>query len=86
MVALFPETGGLFRLAVKLMMAHSTTNCDVYVYYESLSTLPILTTHRSDYVPLIQIFGIFFQIRDDYMNLQSTQVRCISLKLPTCIC
>jgi hypothetical protein len=29
----------------------------------------------SDYVPLVNIFGIYFQIRDDYMNLQSTQVR-----------
>ena len=28
----------------------------------------------SDYVPLVNIFGIYFQIRDDYMNLQSTQV------------
>jgi len=50
-----PETGGLFRIAVKLMMACSTTNSDI------------------DYVPLVNIFGIFFQIRDDYMNLQSTQ-------------
>jgi len=49
------KTGGLFRVAVKLMMACSTTNIDV------------------DYVPLIDTFGIFFQIRDDYMNLQSTE-------------
>jgi len=49
------KTGGLFRVAVKLMMACSTTNIDV------------------DYIPLINIFGIFFQIRDDYMNLQSTE-------------
>ncbi|RPD57345.1 terpenoid synthase [Lentinus tigrinus ALCF2SS1-7] len=49
------KTGGLFRVAVKLMMACSTTNIDV------------------DYVPLVNLFGIYFQIRDDYMNLQSTQ-------------
>ncbi|KIM76617.1 hypothetical protein PILCRDRAFT_797172 [Piloderma croceum F 1598] len=49
------KTGGLFRIAVKLMMACSTTNSDI------------------DYVPLVNIFGIYFQIRDDYMNLQSTQ-------------
>lgn len=30
---------------------------------------------RSDYVPLANLIGVIFQIRDDYMNLQSTQVR-----------
>jgi len=49
------KTGGLFRVAVKLMMACATTNYDV------------------DYVPLVNLFGIYFQIRDDYMNLQSDQ-------------
>ncbi|KAI8978209.1 terpenoid synthase [Trametes punicea] len=49
------KTGGLFRVAVKLMMACATTNFDI------------------DYVPLINLFGVYFQIRDDYMNLQSTQ-------------
>ncbi|TFK86420.1 terpenoid synthase [Polyporus arcularius HHB13444] len=49
------KTGGLFRVAIKLMMACSTANVDV------------------DYVPLVNLFGIYFQIRDDYMNLQSTQ-------------
>jgi geranylgeranyl pyrophosphate synthase len=28
---------------------------------------------RSDYVPLVNLIGIYFQIRDDYMNLQSDQ-------------
>ncbi|KAI0087098.1 isoprenoid synthase domain-containing protein [Irpex rosettiformis] len=49
------KTGGLFRVAVKLMMACATTNVDV------------------DYVPLVNLFGVYFQIRDDYMNLQSTE-------------
>jgi len=49
------KTGGLFRVAVKLMMACATTNIDV------------------DYVPLVNLFGIFYQIRDDYMNLQSSE-------------
>lgn len=49
------KTGGLFRVAVKLMMACATTNVDV------------------DYVPLVNLFGIYYQIRDDYMNLQSKQ-------------
>ncbi|KAK9244112.1 isoprenoid synthase domain-containing protein [Lipomyces tetrasporus] len=47
------KTGGLFRLAVKLMQAESecTTN----------------------FVPLANLIGILYQIRDDYMNLQSDQ-------------
>jgi geranylgeranyl diphosphate synthase type 3 len=31
------------------------------------------TNSDIDYVPLVNMFGIYFQIRDDYMNLQSTQ-------------
>ena len=27
-----------------------------------------------DYVPLVNLIGVFFQIRDDLMNLQSTEV------------
>lgn len=27
-----------------------------------------------DFVPLVNIFGVYVQIRDDYMNLQSTEV------------
>ncbi|KAH7883379.1 terpenoid synthase [Phlebopus sp. FC_14] len=49
------KTGGLFRVAIKLMMACATQNCNV------------------DYVPLVNLFGVYFQIRDDYMNLQSTE-------------
>ncbi|TFY63659.1 hypothetical protein EVJ58_g3121 [Rhodofomes roseus] len=48
------KTGGLFRVAVKLMMACATTNANI------------------DYVPLVDLFGVFYQIRDDYMNLQSS--------------
>ena len=28
----------------------------------------------SDYIPLVNLLGVYFQIRDDYMNLQSTEV------------
>lgn len=28
-----------------------------------------------DYIPLVNLIGVFFQIRDDLMNLQSTEVR-----------
>ncbi|KAI5793087.1 isoprenoid synthase domain-containing protein [Geopyxis carbonaria] len=47
------KTGGLFRLAVKLMQAASTST--------------------QDYVPLVNYIGLIFQIRDDYMNLNSSQ-------------
>ncbi|MCJ1483802.1 geranylgeranyl pyrophosphate synthetase [Schaereria dolodes] len=47
------KTGGLFRLAVKLMQAESKT--------------------KKDCVPLVNLIGLIFQIRDDYMNLSSTE-------------
>ncbi|KAG1716218.1 hypothetical protein ID866_958 [Astraeus odoratus] len=47
------KTGGLLRLAIRLMMECSTTNVDV------------------NYIPLVDLIGIYFQIRDDYMNLQN---------------
>ncbi|KAJ5379965.1 terpene cyclase [Penicillium cataractarum] len=47
------KTGGLFRLAIKLIQLESenTMNC----------------------VPLVDLLGVIFQIRDDYQNLQSDQ-------------
>ncbi|KAK0515532.1 hypothetical protein JMJ35_001566 [Cladonia borealis] len=47
------KTGGLFRLAVKIMQAESSSG--------------------KDYVPLVNIVGLLFQIRDDYMNLSSSE-------------
>ncbi|ORY23700.1 isoprenoid synthase domain-containing protein [Naematelia encephala] len=47
------KTGGLFRIAVKLMMAKSRSEVD--------------------FVPLVNLISVFFQIRDDYMNLQSAE-------------
>ncbi|KAL9612017.1 MAG: hypothetical protein Q9167_003383 [Letrouitia subvulpina] len=47
------KTGGLFRLAVRMMQA------------ESESTV--------DYLHLTNLIGLLFQIRDDYMNLSSSQ-------------
>lgn len=35
-------------------------------------TGPLLV--NSDYVPLVNLIGIIFQIRDDYVNLQDVQV------------
>lgn len=46
------KTGGLFRLAIRLMQAESSSDRDC--------------------VPLINLLGTLFQIRDDYMNLLST--------------
>ncbi|TGZ85614.1 terpenoid synthase [Ascodesmis nigricans] len=47
------KTGGLFRLAIKLMQASSTS--------------------PHDFIPLVNHIGLIFQIRDDYINLQSSQ-------------
>jgi len=47
------KTGGLFRLAVRLMQAFSK--------------------NKSDFIPLVNDLGLFFQIRDDYMNLHSDE-------------
>ncbi|KAH6712956.1 isoprenoid synthase domain-containing protein [Leptodontidium sp. 2 PMI_412] len=47
------KTGGLFRLAVKLMQAESK--------------------NLKDCVPLVNLIGIIFQIRDDYQNLSSPE-------------
>ncbi|GAA5923387.1 farnesyltranstransferase [Sporobolomyces koalae] len=49
------KTGGLFRIAIKLMMAASPQD------------------PPRDYVPLANLIGIIFQIRDDYVNLQSVE-------------
>jgi geranylgeranyl diphosphate synthase type 3 len=46
------KTGGLFRLAIKLMQAESASG--------------------KDCLQLVNIMGLIFQIRDDYMNLFST--------------
>ncbi|CEG76137.1 Putative Farnesyltranstransferase [Rhizopus microsporus] len=47
------KTGGLLRLAVKLMQEASQSTVD--------------------YTGLVSKIGIHFQVRDDYMNLQSKQ-------------
>ncbi|KAF8981629.1 geranylgeranyl pyrophosphate synthetase [Entomortierella lignicola] len=47
------KTGGLLRLAVKLMQVASDST--------------------EDYVRMVELIGIHFQIRDDYLNLQSSQ-------------
>ncbi|KAJ3192607.1 Geranylgeranyl pyrophosphate synthase [Entophlyctis luteolus] len=47
------KTGGLLRLAVRMMQAMSEV--------------------KEDFVPLVDMLGIHFQIRDDYLNLVSDE-------------
>jgi len=49
------KTGGLLRIAIKLMMAQSD--------------------NHTDFVPLVNLVGILYQIRDDYMNLESDEYK-----------
>lgn len=51
------KTGGLFRLAIKLMQAES----------------PLNLTESNDIVPLVNQMSLIFQICDDYLNLASNQ-------------
>ncbi len=51
------ETGGLFRLIARLMVACSPSACN------------------KDLLDLSTLFGRLFQIRDDYQNLTSADVR-----------
>ncbi|OQO10007.1 hypothetical protein B0A48_04362 [Cryoendolithus antarcticus] len=53
------KTGGLFRLAIKLMCACSPAQ-------RNPST-------SADYTPLVNTIGLLFQILDDYRNLSSAQ-------------
>ena len=49
------KTGGLFRLAARLMQAVSSTTYNI--------------------LPLAELIGLIFQVRDDHENLNSEQVR-----------
>ncbi|WPH02429.1 Hypothetical protein R9X50_00529300 [Acrodontium crateriforme] len=52
------KTGGLFRLAIKLMCAASPSQAS--------------DKDAPDYIPLVNTIGLLFQILDDYRNLSST--------------
>lgn len=58
------KTGGLFRLGIKLMQAESARSGAAA---EAAGRTPI------DCVPLINLIGLIFQIRDDYQNLRSAE-------------
>ncbi|KAG8158573.1 hypothetical protein KVR01_011695 [Diaporthe batatas] len=59
------KTGGLFRLGIKLMQAESP-RCRA-------SSSPSAAQPPIDCVPLINLIGLIFQIRDDYQNLRSPE-------------
>lgn len=63
------KTGGLFRLAIKLMQAESSTS----KYVNPASSRPTTNQVDRDCVPLVNLIGILFQIRDDYQNLSSPE-------------
>ena len=64
------KTGGLFRLAIKLMCAESPAH---HFSPASTSTSPNQPqSQKADYIPLVNTIGLLFQILDDYKNLNST--------------
>lgn len=58
------KTSGLLRLAIRLMQTLSSSN----MYY-----IKFYIFDSRDYVPVVNLIGILFQIRDDYQNLQDSQ-------------
>lgn len=52
------KTGGLLRIMLRLMTGHSPL-CQEQGFNEK------------DFLPLVNLIGLLFQIRDDYMNLRS---------------
>ena len=75
------KTGGLFRLAVKLMQAESSSTRYTPSYHLP-SSLALLVMQKKllltrwfpqnrDYVPLASLLSLAFQILDDYLNLSS---------------
>ncbi|CAO2655167.1 Nn.00g102310.m01.CDS01 [Neocucurbitaria sp. VM-36] len=72
------KTGGLFRLAIKLMQAESTVDMYVSLFsppYNFPSSNPKKSTNtnnHSDCTPLVSTIGLLFQILDDHLNLSPT--------------
>ena len=64
------KTGGLFRLAVQLMQAESRNKTSVLPQFVERFLAYKASRH---FVPLVNTIGLLFQIRDDYMNLSSTE-------------
>ena len=71
------KTGGLFRLAVQLMMAESPVIAKAQGGGEGgwlggKGKGSAGAGKERDYTPLVNTIGLLFQIRDDYLNLTST--------------
>ena len=85
-----PETGGLLRIAIKLMRLFATKENNEYVNLNCpfCLTKPLLHSHRltlfgwkyRDFISLVNLIALYYQIRDDYMTLQSDEVSTL------CIC
>jgi geranylgeranyl diphosphate synthase, type III len=73
------KTGGLFRLAIRLMMLAAGEKRCVFFFLspmrlwamEMMERLMMMMDGCRDFVPLVNTLGVIFQIRDDYLNLQS---------------
>nr|POE75615.1 geranylgeranyl pyrophosphate synthase [Quercus suber] len=73
------KTGGLFRLAIKLMCAESPSHhSPSSLISQPASNDPSSSSSDSprplqipDYIPLVNTIGLLFQILDDYLNLSS---------------
>lgn len=68
------ETGGLFVLGIALMQLFSENKTYVCWSHDGHMTLHSVTWSR-DFIPLVEMLGLYFQIRDDYANLSSDEVR-----------
>ena len=71
------KTGGLFRLAVGLMQSFSTVGGPGSTSSgDSPSSTPNTMQQQqqqTDYTPLLNLLGLYFQIRDDWLNVASAQ-------------
>lgn len=66
------KTGGLFRLAIKLMIACSPLSSpSPSPSHPSTTTAASQNDSLAQLVPLVDTIGLLFQIRDDYLNLCS---------------
>jgi geranylgeranyl diphosphate synthase type 3 len=59
-------------------MCYDQYEC-VCLTWSPLISPELTETPTSDYIPLTDLIGVHFQIRDDYMNLQSSQVSLLCI-------
>ena len=67
------KTGGLFRLAVGLMKCFSslTTTSSSVDGLGNRENCCVRNGSAIDFGPLLHVLSLYFQIRDDYLNLCS---------------